>query len=55
VRRESNEQLRKWKKDRDISEDEEKRAQEQLQKVTDRFTHDADSIGDAKEQEMLEV
>lgn len=55
VRRYSNDQLRQMKKDKDISEDEEKRAADQLQKVTDRAIHEADSIGQAKEAEMLEV
>lgn len=55
VRRESNDQLRKLKKDKQISEDEEKRALERLQKITDRAIHDADAIGQNKEAEMLEV
>lgn len=55
VRRDSNDHLRKMKKDKDISEDEEKRALEQLQKITDRAIHDAEAIGKSKEQEILEV
>lgn len=55
VRRESNEHLRKLKKDKEISEDEEKRSQEQLQKVTDRAIHEADGIGQTKEAEIMEV
>jgi ribosome recycling factor len=55
VRRDANEQLRKLKKDKEISEDEEKRALDQLQKLTDRLIREADGIGGGKEAEMLEV
>lgn len=55
VRRESNDHLRKRKKDKEISEDDEKRVLEQLQKITDRSIQEADAIGRAKEQEILEV
>jgi ribosome recycling factor len=55
IRRDSNEHLRKKRKDKEISEDEEKRAQEQLQKVTDRAIREADAIGQAKESEIMEV
>lgn len=55
VRREGNDQLRKWKKDKSLSEDEEKRTLEQLQKITDRTIQEAEAIGRAKEQEILEV
>ena len=55
IRRDSNEHLRKMRKDKDISEDEEKRAQEQLQKVTDRAIREADVIGQTKESEIMEV
>jgi ribosome recycling factor len=55
VRRDANDHLRKLKKDKEISEDEEKRALDQLQKLTDRYIRDADAIGQGKEAEMLEV
>ncbi len=55
IRRESNEHLRKMKKDKEISEDDEKRAQDQLQKITDRASHEADAVGGAKETEIMEV
>lgn len=55
VRRDSNEHLRKLKKDKEISEDEEKRAQDQLQKVTDRAIHEVEGIGQRKEAEIMEV
>jgi ribosome recycling factor len=55
VRREMLDRLRKMRKDKEISEDEEKRIGEQIQKATDRAIREADVIGQTKEAEMLEV
>lgn len=55
VRRDTNDHLKKLRKDKELSEDEEKRVQEQLQKTTDRYIREADGIGQAKETDMLEV
>jgi ribosome recycling factor len=55
VRRDAHEMLRELLREKDISEDEEHRAQEQLQKVTDRFVAQADKIGEEKGKELLEV
>ena len=55
VRRDVNDQVKKMRKDKSVSEDEEKRALDQLQKVTDKMVREAETIGQAKEQEMLEV
>ena len=55
VRRDAHEMLRDLQREKEISEDEEHRAQEQLQKVTDRFIAQADEVGKEKEQELLEV
>lgn len=55
VRREANDHVKRLRKEKQMSEDEEKRAQEQLQKLTDRAIKDADSVGQMKEAEMLEV
>ena len=55
IRRDAHELLRDFKKEKEISEDQEFSAQEDLQKVTDRFIADADKIGQEKEQELLEV
>ncbi len=38
-----------------ISEDDEKRAQEKIDQLTTKYTHEADSVGQHKEQEILEV
>jgi ribosome recycling factor len=55
VRRDTNEQLRRKRKEREIREDEETRVQEQLQKTTDRMVHEAEVIGQTKEAEIMEV
>ena len=55
VRRDGHEMLRDLLKEKEISEDEEHRSQEQLQKITDRFVGSADEVGKEKEQELLEV
>ena len=48
-------QLHKLTSDKQISEDEERRATHQLDDIAKRFTDEADKIGKAKEQEVLEV
>ena len=55
IRRDAHEMLRDFKKGKEISDDQEFNAQEDLQKVTDRFIADADKIGQEKEAELLEV
>lgn len=55
VRRDRLEELRRLQRDKEASEDEERRAQDQLQKLTDRFIAEADQVGQEKEQELLEV
>ncbi len=47
--------LRKMEKDKEISQDEHKRAQDQLQKITDVFMAEIEKFGKDKEQELLEV
>lgn len=55
IRRDAHEMLRDFRKDKEISEDQEFNAQEDLQKVTGRFIADADTLGEEKEKELLEV
>ena len=54
ARRESVDQARSLKKAKEISEDEERRATEQLQKLTDSFVKRITDLGQAKEQELME-
>lgn len=55
VRRDSLDHLRKLQHDKQISDDDERRAQERLQKLTDKYVAEVDKHGHAKEQELLEV
>jgi ribosome recycling factor len=55
VRRDSLEHLRKAQHDKTITDDEERRAQDRLQKITDRYVAEVDRHGQAKEKELLEV
>lgn len=55
VRREGNEHLKKLLKDKAIPEDDERRAQEEVQKLTDRYIAEVDRAVTAKEAELLAV
>jgi ribosome recycling factor len=55
VRRDGQDRLRKMEKDKDISQDQNRRAQDQLQKATDGHTKTVDQVGAAKEAEILQV
>lgn len=54
ARRESVEQARSMKKAKEISEDEERRAADQIQKLTDAFVKRVSDLGEAKELELME-
>jgi ribosome recycling factor len=53
VRRDAMENLKADEKKKDISEDERKRMEEEVQKLTDKFVADADEAASKKEQEIL--
>ena len=55
VRRDSLEELRKLQHDKEISDDDERRAQDRLQKLTDKYVAEIEKHGQTKEQELLEV
>lgn len=55
VRRDVLGDLKDLLKEKEITEDEEHRAQEEIQKLTDRFIGEIDALLDRKEREMLEV
>lgn len=55
IRRDANEALKKLYKDKKISEDEETRALEDVQKLTDEFIEKLDALGKTKEKEILEI
>jgi ribosome recycling factor len=55
LRREANEGLKKLVKDKEISEDDERRAQDDVQKLTDRSVADIDKMVTQKEAEIMTV
>ncbi|AIT28109.1 ribosome recycling factor [Bordetella holmesii 70147] len=55
LRREANEGLKKLVKDKEISEDDERRAQDDVQKLTDRAVADIDKMVTQKEAEIMTV
>lgn len=55
LRHEAMNEMKRLEKDKEISQDELKRALDQLQKVTDRFMADIEQIGKDKEQELMAV
>ncbi|MCC6446950.1 MAG: ribosome recycling factor [Armatimonadetes bacterium] len=55
IRREANENLKSFEKEHEISEDDCKRGQEQVQKLTDKHIAEVDALEKAKEAELLEV
>lgn len=55
VRRDANDSLKKAEKDKDITEDELKRATDEVQKLTDRYVGEIDNRCSAKEKEIMEI
>src|SRR3989338_4455272 len=55
VRRDANEQAKRMLKDKEITEDEDRRSQDEIQKLTDKTIVDIDKLVQAKEAEVLAV
>ncbi len=55
VRRDANEHLKKLLKDKQVPEDEERRAQDEVQRLTDRMIAEIDRLVTAKEAEVMAV
>ena len=55
LRRDANQQLKDAVKDKEISEDDERRAEEDVQKLTDRHVAEIDKMLAAKEQELMQI
>jgi len=55
IRRDGNDFMKKQLKDKLISEDEEKKSLEEVQKLTDEFIRKLEDVAGAKEQEILKV
>jgi len=55
IRRDALQHIKTMLKDKQISEDDDRRAQDDMQKLTDRFIKDVDAAVQAKEQELLAI
>ncbi len=55
VRRDANDQLKKLEKDKAISEDDLKKATDEVQKLTDKYVAEADKKCQAKEKEIMDI
>jgi ribosome recycling factor len=55
IRRDSNEELKKLEKEGKISEDDSRRAQDEVQKVTDKHTTQIDDLTSCKVKELMEI
>lgn len=55
VRRDANNEIKHLLKEKQLSEDQERRAQEQVQKLTDKYVAEVDKILEAKEKELMTV
>ncbi|MCF7808341.1 MAG: ribosome recycling factor [Candidatus Marinimicrobia bacterium] len=55
IRRDANEQIKKAEKDHELSEDNAKRAVDNVQEMTDKYIKQIDEASDAKETDIMEV
>ena len=55
VRRDANEKLKAMKKDSEITEDDLKSGEEQIQKLTDKYCKEVDELVKLKEKEIMEI
>ena len=55
IRREANDALKKLIKDKEISEDDERRSQDEVQKNTDQFITEIDKLTELKEKDLLAI
>lgn len=55
VRRDANDQLKRLLKDKEISEDDERRAQDEIQKLTDKYVAEVDKALQAKEADLMAI
>lgn len=55
IRRDANAQLKDLLKDKTISEDDDRRAQDEVQKITDKYIAEVDKAFSAKERDLMEI
>ncbi|MFY8161157.1 MAG: ribosome recycling factor [Candidatus Kapaibacteriota bacterium] len=54
IRRDTNESLKKIEKSKEISEDDRKKGEDEVQKITDQFIKNVDTLQEKKEKELLQ-
>lgn len=55
IRRDGIDIIKKMEKDKELAEDERKQAENEMQKITDKFVDEIDSITKSKEDELMEI
>ena len=55
IRRDANHKMKELQKNKELSEDDEHRAEDEIQKLTDKYVAEVDAVATAKETELLEV
>jgi len=55
IRRDANSTLKEFEKEKEISEDEERRAQDEIQKLTDSHVKEVDNLLAIKEKDLMEI
>ena len=55
IRRDAMDKLKKMQKASEITEDDLKNGEEEIQKITDGFVKDIDKLASAKEKEVMEI
>ena len=55
IRRDSIDQVKKMEKNKELTEDEKKQAEDEIQKITDKYIEAIDSVTSNKEEELMEI
>lgn len=55
IRRDGNGELKALLKDKDISEDDDRKGQDEIQKITDKFIAEVEKVLQAKEKDLMEI
>ena len=55
IRRDVLNDIKQLQKEKEITEDEERRAQDEIQKITDQYTAEVDTLIEAKEKDLMEI
>lgn len=55
IRRDANNELKELLKAKELNEDDERRGQDEIQKLTDHYTAEVDKVLDAKEKDLMEI